>query len=207
MSFLSRNPSVVVTAGVLDQLLSTLVSPLVPQIGSALLNDANYTGPGVVGAVALGIDALRAVPFVVTRTGVINRIGFVITVVGGAGALARCGVYSADPANSYYPATLLADGGSQIADGTTGFKSTVVNIPVEAGQVLWLVYSAGVAAPTINALSAKTDNHLLGSSSANPIVANNSITVSLAHAALPATFPANAALSATAGPAVLIRYA
>lgn len=199
-----KNQNIPLTGAALDSLLDQLLSP---QIGSGLLNDCNYTGPGNIGTTALAIDVLRAVPVYIAKNGRINRLGFVITTAGGAGALARIGIYASDPNNSYYPTSLLVDGGS--FDGTgTGVKNTVVDVPVQAGQVIWLVYSAGVAAPTINSLTAKTDGgHLLGFASANPILANSSLTVALAHAALPAAFPAGAALSTTAGPAGLIRFA
>ena len=107
--------------------------------------DINYIGlPGATqSTAAVGVDLLRAVPFLVQATGIINRIGFNVTV--GAGQ-ARVGIYSGDP-DSLYPKTLLFDSGAIDTSGT-GFKSAACSIPVTTGQILWLVYLAGTSAPT-----------------------------------------------------------
>lgn len=198
-----KNSGTTISGGALDQLLGQFIQPLMPQLGSDIFNDCNYTGPGTIGTGVLGIDALRSTPFLVTRTGVINRIGFNVTTGGGGGSIARCGVYASDP-SSYMPTVMLADSGS-FDTTTTGFKSAAVSIAVTAGQILWLVYTAGVAAATISSVASGMHLGILGASSS--ALYYNSLTVGLAHGALPATWPGGSAPNTSSGPAILIRYA
>lgn len=185
-----------------------IVEPGTPHLlsgPSPLGTDINYVGgPGSTqGTSAIAVDTLRAVPFIVKRTGILNRIGINVTAVA-AGGTARVGVYSSDPNREYYPAALLVDSG--VIDVSAGvFKSVAINLAVKAGDVLWLVYVVGVLAPTITTVGGNV-NMLLGYSSANA-AAWTGISVAFPFAALPVAFPAAAALGSGPAPMIFVRYA
>jgi len=163
-------------------------------------------------AVAFPIDTLRCAPFIVARPTRIDRIGFQVTVVGGAGSVARCGIYRATSRISIYPGTLIVDGGEKdcAAAGGIGVKSTVIDKWLDPGILYWFVYNAGVSAPTSAAV-------LLNGSGIMPAVAgmaagtltdtSATLAVASAYAALPATFPAGAAFGTGSTASVAVRLA
>ena len=195
--------------------------PFFPMIGTAALpGGALYDAPNVpstIAAVALPIDILSAVPFVVgSGVGAVSAIGVNHTVNGGAGSVARLGLWRSDPV-SRRPTTLLFDSGSFATDAgasTVPRMFAVPNVPVSPGELLWVSYLAGVAAPTITV----TYNLAAGTNSAGAIFgevpASGNIqwgwTVAFPFAALPVTFPAGAVPGVTAGantPVLKVRFA
>lgn len=111
---------------------------------------ANYTGASV------AIDQLIAVPFVVYGSHSYNRLGFVHTVIGGAGSQVQLGVYK-DNGNGYPGAQALTILGSKIgATFNTAIGATTSPSPPRlatfpggwelSNELVWLVYIAGASA-------------------------------------------------------------
>ena len=101
-------------------------------------------------ATAFAVDVLRIVPFAVQvrQRAVIDRIVINQTAAGGAGAVARIGIYRADP-RSLLPTNLLFGSTSIAMDGANGLKPAATALSVAPGDILWLAHLAGVAAATI----------------------------------------------------------
>lgn len=143
--------------------------------------------------VAYAIDRLVAIPFVVNAPFLIDTIQFNITTGGGAGALARIGIYDSrdDREGRVYPGARLYDGGE--VDGTsTGVHSASPGLSLEAGHVYWMAYHAGVAAPTIRSVPAAGMGILPGCDGAMGTAHYWGIYASLTYSStngLPTTFP------------------
>ena len=74
---------------------------------------------------AAGVDTLVALPWAAGRALGIDRIAIDIQAAGGAGELARLGLYGEDPATPGYPGPLLEDLGTVLIDAI-GAKALVV---------------------------------------------------------------------------------
>lgn len=160
-----------------------------------------HADPG--GAAALAIDTLFASPIHCYRSGAIDRLAFLVSVVGGAGSVARGGIYrSADP-GGFWPAVLVVDGGQQVCDvGVGGKVAALSGVMLRAGFQYWFAYLCGVAAPTVRCYPAGA--HQIGvSASAQDDAATSflpwgGMSVARAYGALPAAFPAGPYTRATA---------
>lgn len=155
---------------------------------------------------AMDVDNLRARPFVVGRAGYIDRIAFELTTAGGAGSVARCGIYKATSKYNLYPRDLLIDGGEFACDGSTGVKSTTVNLYLPEG-LYYLACLAGVSAPTLRFSVVGSVPSFLGCP--NTIGANIyvSVNVAKAYGALPSTFTAGGSPSNANNALAHIRWA
>lgn len=100
------------------------------------------------GTGAPSLNQIRCLPFFSGRGGVVDRIAFDCTVVGGAGSQLRLGIYDADQ-GSLYPTTLLADSGT--IDGTlaTGVRAFPVNATLQPSRLYWLCGLHGTTAATV----------------------------------------------------------
>lgn len=172
---------------------------------SALYLSSIFAGNTALPAATLGINTLEVLPFFCTKTGVINQLGFNVTVLGGAGSVARVGLYDAD-SNSLYPTTLLADGGPIATDAGLGFKSSAIAVPVLSGKLYYLAYLCGISAPTVSGLGIDLFPSL-GLAAAMASFQTGRFAV-FAFGALPTPFPAGAAYTALANlVAVSVRFA
>lgn len=153
------------------------------------------------------IDTLIAHPFQIGLGAVLDQLNFNCT-VGAAGSSARVGIYRATSRRNIYPGDLVVDGGA-ISTVAAGYKSAAIAATLRPG-LYWAVYLAGVLAPTVTLIPNTAANlhasPLLGWSAANPPVANGSLRVALAFAALPAAFPGGAALNIGPSTAVYGRF-
>jgi hypothetical protein len=151
------------------------------------------------------VDVLRAVPFIISNGFGVQAIGFGVSTGGGAGSVARTGIYdSADDLNgNLYPNRLIYDAGEKDTT-TTGWKTTTTAQLLEEGRVYWMAYTCGVAAPTVTSIPPVGTDALLGLRvTATPPIRLTHITVARAYAALPLTFPSGASAVA-AGPPCLV---
>lgn len=161
-------------------------------------NDTWYQAGGLgisfgIGTVVVAVGTLIAIPFPVSRRKDFDRIAFRVTTGGGAGSVARAGIYADD--GSVYPGALVADGGEHVTT-STGVKSSTIAVTLDGGALYWLVYLCGTAAPTI-ATNQRT-LILLGFDSG---LANYNVwrTVAQAYGALPANYPGGATYATSAG--------
>lgn len=154
-----------------------------PAQGSAITQGAG---------VALGINFLRAVPFIAIRGGVLDLLMAEVTVIGGAGSVIRLGAYRADPV-SFYPTSLIAQSGDIATDGAIGVKQFATSVLYTAGSILWFAYNAGVAAPTIRQYNNGQQSFLGLKGGATLTVQPFCLLIAQAYGAFPANFPAGAA--------------
>lgn len=154
------------------------------------------------GAPTAGV--LRAVPFLATgKDRTIDRLAMnVTTLLAGS---ARIGLYKNDLIGNLYPGTLVVDSGV-IDTGTAGVKAVAVAATLVAGALYWAVH-VGSAAPTLRCHALGGIENFLGISNAFGTAYNAGLSVAFAFAALPATFPAGAAMiTAVPIPAVAVRF-
>lgn len=113
----------------------------------AIMRSGEDTWPVFSGtaAAAFGVGDMRCIPFHVPRPITAIRIGAKITSAGGAGSLARLGIYADDGTGK--PGSLILDAGT--IDGTVlGLGLITISQALPAG-LIWLSYVAQVAAPTV----------------------------------------------------------
>lgn len=157
---------------------------------------------------ALTVGTLYAVPFVHGGGGIIDRIAFAVTTGGSAGSVARVGIYKSISRTNLYPGDRVLDGGEQ-STTSTGLKSATVDQKLIPGHLYWLVYLAGVAAPTVRIINPGGGPQILGID--NTFAATGiglGWSVAFSYAALPATFPAGGTIAtqASAHPAIGVRF-
>ena len=135
--------------------------------------------------VNIGANSFRAHPFMVTQRLNLDRIGFEITGVGGAGAGCYVGLYTDN--GNFYPATLIVDGGTFdcSAVGGVGIKLANVNVVLEPG-LYWLAFLCNDAAITFT--GPENSRQLRMKDSDNSMVWS----VAQAYGALPNPYPGGA---------------
>lgn len=147
------------------------------------------------------LDTLFAIPFVVSKTCTIDRIGAEITTGGGAGSLVRLGIYST---NNMLPDALVLDAGTIDGNSAT-FQSITINQQLAPG-LYWLVL-LGSATITYRSIPAANLPPVTGVPAALGAGAySNSITRAFTYASLPNPF-GTAGIAATAGamPVISVR--
>lgn len=158
---------------------------------------------------APAIDTLFAMPFCSPRGGTLDRLQFNVTTVGGAGSVARCGIYTNSGASLIYPNALVVDGGQHdtSAVGGTGVKSATIDVDLDPGELYWFVYLCGTAAPTVRGINPAACFPLFGLDSTIGTAPGVGLSVAQAYGALPATFTASGTVLTTAPiPVVVARY-
>jgi hypothetical protein len=167
----------------------------------------------VLGTNALTFNTIYAAPLFVPLGGVINRIVFEVTTAGGAGSVARVGLYAALSKSDIAPGRLVVDGGEVVTSGATGVKvATLSNIRLEPG-LYWTSYLCGVAAPTVRVLGAtgatQVFNPILGFDvGATITVAPSRVDAIQAYGPLPDPWPVGGiAFSFAVVPLVAVRFA
>lgn len=94
------------------------------------------------------LNEIRCLPFFSGRGGVIDRIAFDCTVVGGAGSKLRLGIYDADQ-TTLYPTALLADSGEIDGTAATGVRKFPVNATMQPSRLYWLCGIHGTTSATV----------------------------------------------------------
>lgn len=159
----------------------------------------------VAAGAALATDIIRICPYIAVRTATLDRIQCELTVVGGAGSLARLALYNSDPA-SLYPTSLLIDSGPFAMDAGVGFKPQPIVAAVVAGRLYWMAYNVGVAAaPTVR--NGNTITFPLWYPNAPGANSQVCASIPFVFAAFPAVFPAGATpLTPASVPVIGVRY-
>jgi hypothetical protein len=163
-------------------------------------------GGGIYSAVNLSNDSLFAIPFVSPRAATIDRLAFWVTLAGGSTSLARVGIYDSTSATNIYPNALVVDAGEQNCQ-STGLKSANVDVTLEPDRLYWAVYLEGGTSGTHQIYRSTRFLDVLGIvTTTNPSSAATNLFIAQAYGALPSTFPASAAKSATDSAQILARY-
>lgn len=140
-----------------------------------------------------GINTLSAFPFFSGEGGKVDRIGFEVTTGGGAGSVARCGIYTSTSDTNLYPDKLVVDSG-EFDTTTTGVKSASIDVQLLANRVYWLAFHPGVAQHTGRNLAAAIIGPIpIGMPSTMGSNATHvALSVNRTYAALPSTFTSGA---------------
>lgn len=163
---------------------------------------------------AQAVDKLIAFPFVISEPITIDKLEFEVTGAGGAGCLARVGIYSNEGSGILFPQDLICQSAEFDATGT-GLGGGAALTPnaetqLDAG-VYWGAYSNGVGTVcTVRAVAAAAVWPLLGWAEAAPPTLRSGIITDRTYVSgsLPSTFPdpgTNPAFIATAVPVIMIR--
>lgn len=158
-------------------------------IGYRILSLSPTVGPGQV----IAIDVIRLCPFLITRPTFIDKLAFVVTATGGAGSVARCGIYRASSVAPFLPTTLVVDSGQFDTNASANGKITNVSLVLAPGWY-WAAYVCGVAAPTIRIQASVSGGHfgLEVVASATTVNVAGGLQLAFPYAALPATLAGNA---------------
>lgn len=153
------------------------------------------------------INSCRAFPFYVPKTMRFDRIAIRVTTAGGAGAVARLGIY-ADNGNCY-PGARILDAGEMSMEGTPPFiREATIDVTLRGGKLYWLVVLTGgatgtavTAIPNTSVISVEGfDATLTGTPSLGYAVAQT-------YGSLPATYPGGATGWTLNIPAIFLRKA
>jgi hypothetical protein len=164
-------------------------------------------GAGAVAAATTGQNTLRLAPWLVERVIAIDRLAAEVTTAGESGSVFRLGIYADSDG---YPGALLVDGGTITADTTSTREVTISSITLTRG-LYWIggaAQSAPTTQPTMRCMSnysppipLRLGSTLPGSTGASQGYSQTGVT-----GALPANFPAAAAIASTM-PRLLVRVA
>jgi hypothetical protein len=165
--------------------------------------EAWYTSPVTGTALttgALTANRLYAIPFIVSKRTVSDRIAINVTTAGTGNA--RLGIYEDI---GTYPSKLLLDAGA-ISIASTGIKSATISHVLMPGLKWLVVVSNGT--PTIRSFAVASMVPILGFNNTLPITPNLGLYVTFTYAALPITFPSSPTMIvAVPIPAVFVRLA
>jgi hypothetical protein len=153
---------------------------------------------------ALTIGTLYAVPFWVSQTTTVDRIGVWSVEVTSTG-FGRFGIY-ANATDRDYPGALVVDAGTVDMKTSVGEKSKIINVTLTPG-LWWLACRAESSGFTVPRLSGS--NPFVGGPTMASMIAGASayLTETTANAPLLATYPPNGTLSAAGGIKVMVRVA
>lgn len=180
------------------------------------LNFQNWYVAGQANALALTatvipVDTFIAVPFV-ANSYTIEGITFEVTTVSGANGKGRVGLYSSSKTSdgAFYPYALVKDCGEMnVAVGTGAKSATGLALSLEEGQLYFLCYLCGTAAPTIRTIAVGGAVPSLGLpvtlGAASQIGYSVASTYSSTNG-LPTRYPSGATARTTAIPAISIHY-
>lgn len=145
---------------------------------------------------------MRAVPFMSGSGGTLDRLGIEVT-TAVAGNM-RIGIYGNTSDTYLYPASLLVDSGN-LDTSTTGMKTAVINVTLNANSLYWFVI-LNDAAPSIRYLG-NGCAMLLGVGSTIGATMFGHLSVAQTFGALPATFTTGGSPVASSNtPAISCRY-
>lgn len=151
-----------------------------------------WYNPGVINGAftsgSSGTNTLRSQPFIATG-GIVDTIGFEVTVGGAAGAVGRIGIYRSTSDTNIMPNVLIVDSG-EFDCTTAGVKSATVNVKLEPGTLYWLALTFGVNACTVRLTNTISCPQVMGDSSALGSTVRSGITVNRTYAALPNPYTA-----------------
>lgn len=139
------------------------------------------------------LNTLSATPFVVPERIQIAQLGILVTVPAVLGEC-RVGLYRNTSKRTLYPTSLIVDAGifsTAAAAYVTGAAASGI---LEAG-LYWAVTNFGVAAPTVQCVTATAKDAMLGWTPAGLGLVFG-LQVASAYGPLPAAFPGGAAYSA-----------
>ena len=169
------------------------------------ISSSRYYNPiytGSVTTLVVTLNQLYAIPFFAGPGGVLSEVAAYVTAAGAAGSVLRVGVYRATSRTDLYPGPLVCDAG-EFAGDSTGLKNGTVSAVMTPGLQHYVVFIAGVSAPTVRAASFSTLN---GVNLSSTLVPGSGWTKAQAYGALPSTFPAGGSAGQSTMPIVGVQF-
>lgn len=163
------------------------------------------TVQGTSSAGVSAIDTIYAFPFVVPSSRRIAELLSEVT-VAAVGGVMRAAIYNDNGGNGVigYPSTLVSDFGEKSTAVAAVLVWGGLSVKLYGGKYYWFAVTYGVATPTVRIVT--NFQTICG---VNSTISNNrGISVALAYAAFPSTFPSGAAFSTSdsARPAFAAHY-
>lgn len=156
-----------------------------------------------VGAIGLAADSLYAIPLIVPRGGVVDRIG--VNVISGGG-LVRLGIYSWAGEGDIYPSGRVLDTGD-IDVSAIGATEFTIGQTLTAGTLYHLVILTDAAPPTISCFpSGAGCSALYGATGMSLVNGTHVLSGGMTYGALPATFPGHTIMEGVDVPAIFVRF-
>lgn len=145
-------------------------------------------------------------PIMISRPVTLSKISFEVTTGGGAGSVARCGLYRSTSTTNIYPSTLVVDGGEQDTSGI-GVKTTSdLSIKLSAG-LYYGCYQSGVAAPTVRVAPPAGVSHILGTFFTTLALTIPTLSAVIPYTALTSTLAAGFVVNSTGSVAMAMEFA
>lgn len=152
----------------------------------------------------LTTNVLRFVPFIISNSTTIDRIGIEVAVSGSTSSNARLGIY--DVSGGTIPNNLIEDSGT-VDISLAGVKSININRTLNAGLYYLVMVHNSAVAPQFRIIAAGQGNNILGSPSTLGTGIGNVITASYAYAALPNNCSGlTLTVATTSAPAIYLRF-
>ncbi len=149
-------------------------------------------------------NVLRFVPFVISNSTTVDRIGIEVVVSGSAASNARLGIY--DVSGGTIPNNLIEDSGT-VDISLAGVKSININRTLNAGLYYLVMVHNSAVAPQFRIIAAGQGNNILGSPSTLGTGIGNLITASYAYAVLPNNCSGlTLTVATTSAPAIYLRF-
>lgn len=166
---------------------------------------------GEMNTLSIPTGTFHAVPFMSGHGGVIDKLSFEVTTVGGANSKARSGIYT-NKANTFevYPDILVVDGGEfdTSAVGGAGVKAATPGSAtyLAPNTLYWFVILSGTAAPTVRSIADGAAWSLLGYPSTIGTANRTHIQVAQAYGALPSSFPGSGTIASARIPLITVSF-
>lgn len=176
----------------------------------------NFDNQLAQGTIAPAIDTLWAIPFYLPMGGVIDRLAFKVTTVGGAGNKTRVGVFSNAMDSNLYPDKFIvgADTGEIDSQASTGIKETTITSGpyLDAGLYWFVLWQGAGTVATYASVAVGGAGTILGVDATltgiNGISAARTYNASgFSTLATPNVFPAGGAYVTAAQPLCTLRLA
>ena len=161
------------------------------------------TSNAALGSSTFSANILRALPYVSTVNGRVDRITCRVTGTATSGEF-RLGIYQATSHSNLYPYQLILDTGTFSAT-TTGVRIGTIDIDLERNTLYWFVHvSSGVTPAYVNVNNDDALNVLgIGTAFAE---AATGIQIGYTYGTLQTIFPSGGTITDVSLPAVGVRY-
>lgn len=167
---------------------------------------AGQANCSAMGTMAPTNEEIMAVPFIASRGGTLDRLGFNVTSVGVAGSALRIGIYDTTSDTNLYPNALVVDGG-EVATDAGSTKTVTISVTLTAGKLYWFVVLANAASTSsLRGIAVAGMLPILGCGNTFPTTTQWGWTVARAYGALPANYPAAGSVQGATAPAIYGRF-
>lgn len=158
--------------------------------------NGNYFGSFLTGFTAAtqsisSVNSLRAFPFYVPKAMAFDRIAIRVTTAGGAGAVARIGIYADN--GGCYPGAKILDAGEMSMEGSAPFiREATISVTLKPGLYWLCVITGGATGTQVQAIPLASAVGILGIDATLTGTSLLGFAATQTYGALPAAYPAGA---------------